>query len=162
MAKIKGVKPLVQNRRARHDYFVEESFECGMELKGTEVKSIRQGRANLKESYARVRNGEVYVDGMHIRPYEQGGLFNPDPLRPKRLLLHKIEIRRLQGLVSRDGYTLIPLQLYLKDGRVKLELGVCRGKQLHDKRDDIAERDAMRDIERDMRQDNRGRGDDSY
>lgn len=162
MAKIKGVKPLVQNRRARHDYFVEESFECGMELKGTEVKSIRQGRANLKESYARVRNGEVYVDGMHISPYEQGGLFNPDPLRPKRLLLHKIEIRRLQGLVSRDGYTLIPLQLYLKDGRVKLELGVCRGKQLHDKRDDIAERDAMRDIERAMRQDNRGRADDSY
>jgi SsrA-binding protein len=162
MAKIKGVKPLVQNRRARHDYFVEESFECGMELKGTEVKSIRQGRANLKESYARVRNGEVYVDGMHISPYEQGGLFNPDPLRPKRLLLHKIEIRRLQGLVSRDGYTLIPLQLYLKDGRVKLELGVCRGKQLHDKRDDIAERDAMRDIERAMRQDNRGRVDDSY
>ena len=162
MAKIKGVKPLVQNRRARHDYFVEESFECGMELKGTEVKSIRQGRANLKESYARVRTGEVYVDGMHISPYEQGGLFNPDPLRPKRLLLHKIEIRRLQGLVSRDGYTLIPLQLYLKDGRVKLELGVCRGKQLHDKRDDIAERDAMRDIERAMRQDNRGRADDSY
>ena len=162
MANIKGVKPLVQNRRARHDYFVEESFECGMELKGTEVKSIRQGRANLKESYARVRNGEVYVDGMHISPYEQGGLFNPDPLRPKRLLLHKIEIRRLQGLVSRDGYTLIPLQLYLKDGRVKLELGVCRGKQLHDKRDDIAERDAMRDIERAMRQGNRGRGEDSY
>lgn len=162
MAKIKGVKPLVQNRRARHDYFVEESFECGMELKGTEVKSIRQGRANLKESYARVRNGEVYVDGMHISPYEQGGLFNPDPLRPKRLLLHKIEIRRLQGLVSRDGYTLIPLQLYLKDGRVKLELGVCRGKQLHDKRDDIAERDAMRDIERAMRQGNRGRAEDSY
>ena len=162
MAKIKGVKPLVQNRRARHDYFVEESFECGMELKGTEVKSIRQGRANLKESYARVRNGEVYVDGMHISPYEQGGLFNLDPLRPKRLLLHKIEIRRLQGLVSRDGYTLIPLQLYLKDGRVKLELGVCRGKQLHDKRDDIAERDAMRDIERAMRQGNRGRAEDSY
>ena len=162
MANIKGVKPLVQKRRARHDYFVEESFECGMELKGTEVKSIRQGRANLKESYARVRNGEVYVDGMHISPYEQGGLFNPDPLRPKRLLLHKIEIRRLQGLVSRDGYTLIPLQLYLKDGRVKLELGVCRGKQLHDKRDDIAERDAMRDIERAMRQGNRGRAEDSY
>ena len=162
MAKIKGIKPLVQNRRARHDYFVEESFECGMELKGTEVKSIRQGRANLKESYARVRNGEVYVDGMHISPYEQGGLLNPDPLRPKRLLLHKIEIRKLQGLVSRDGYTLIPLQLYLKDGRVKLELGVCRGKQLHDKRDDIAERDAMRDIERAMRQGNRGSSDDAY
>ena len=151
MAKGKGIKPLVQNRRARHDYFVEETYECGMELKGTEVKSIRQGRANLKESYARVRDGEVFVDGMHISPYEQGSIFNTDPLRPKRLLLHKSEIRKLQGQVSRQGYTLIPLQLYLKDGRVKLELGVCRGKQLHDKRDAIAEADAMRDIERAMR-----------
>ena len=152
MAKLKGIKPLVQNRRARHDYFVEETYECGMELKGTEVKSIRQGRANLKESYARVRGGEVFVDGMHISPYEQGNIFNTDPLRPKRLLLHKSEIRKLQGQVSRQGYTLVPLQLYLKDGRVKLELGVCRGKQLHDKRDAIAEQDAMRDIERAMRQ----------
>ncbi len=150
MAKGKGIKPLVQNRRARHDYFVEETYECGMELKGTEVKSIRQGRANLKESYARVRDGEVFVDGMHISPYEQGSIFNTDPLRPKRLLLHKSEIRKLQGQVSRQGYTLIPLQLYLKDGRVKLELGVCRGKQLHDNRDAIAEADAMRDIERAM------------
>ncbi|HPY94785.1 MAG TPA: SsrA-binding protein SmpB [Clostridia bacterium] len=156
MAKGKGIKPLVQNRRARHDYFVEETYECGMELKGTEVKSIRQGRANLKESYARVRDGEVFVDGMHISPYEQGSIFNTDPLRPKRLLLHKSEIRKLQGQVSRQGYTLIPLQLYLKDGRVKLELGVCRGKQLHDKRDAIAEADAMRDIERAMRN-HRGR-----
>ena len=158
MAKSKGVKPLVQNRRARHDYFVEETYECGMELKGTEVKSIRQGRANLKESYARVRDGQVFVDGMHISPYEQGSIFNTDPLRPKRLLLHKSEIRKLQGLVSRQGYTLIPLQLYLKDGRVKLELGVCRGKQLHDKRDAIAEADAMRDIERAMRQGQRKTG----
>jgi len=156
MAKGKGIKPLVQNRRARHDYFVEETYECGMELKGTEVKSIRQGRANLKESYARVRDGEVFVDGMHISPYEQGSIFNTDPLRPKRLLLHKSEIRKLQGQVSRQGYTLIPLQLYLKDGLVKLELGVCRGKQLHDKRDAIAEADAMRDIERAMRN-HRGR-----
>ena len=152
MAKLKGIKPLVQNRRARHDYFVEETYECGMELKGTEVKSIRQGRANLKESYARVRGSEVFVDGMHISPYEQGSIFNTEPLRPKRLLLHKSEIRKLQGQVSRQGYTLVPLQLYLKDGRVKLELGVCRGKQLHDKRDAIAEQDAMRDIERAMRQ----------
>lgn len=156
MAKGRGIKPLVQNRRARHDYFVEETYECGMELKGTEVKSIRQGRANLKESYARVRDGEVFVDGMHISPYEQGSIFNTDPPRPKRLLLHKSEIRKLQGQVSRQGYTLIPLQLYLKDGRVKLELGVCRGKQLHDKRDAIAEADAMRDIERAMRN-HRGR-----
>jgi SsrA-binding protein len=155
MAKFKGVKPVAQNRRARHDYFVEETFECGMELKGTEVKSIRQGRVNLKESYARVKSGEVWVDGMHISPYEQGGIFNADPLRPKRLLLHKDEIRKLQGMVSRQGYTLIPLQIYLKDGRMKLELGVCRGKQLHDKRDDLAERDAMLDIARAMRGNNR-------
>ncbi|HOQ63537.1 MAG TPA: SsrA-binding protein SmpB [Clostridia bacterium] len=152
MAKSKGVKPLVQNRRARHDYFVEETYECGMELKGTEVKSIRQGRANLKEAYARVRDGEVFVDGMHISPYEQGSIYNTDPLRPKRLLLHKSEIRKLQSQVSRQGYTLIPLQLYLKNGLVKLELGVCRGKQLHDKRDAVAEADALRDIERAMRQ----------
>ncbi len=151
MAKLKGVKPVAQNRRARHDYFVEESLECGMELKGTEVKSMRQGRVNLKESYARVNRGEVLVEGMHISPYEQGSVFNADPLRPKRLLLHRSEIRKLQGQVSRQGYTLIPLQVYLKDGRMKLELGVCRGKQLHDKRDDLAERDAMRDIERAMR-----------
>ena len=155
MAKPKGIKPLVQNRRARHDYFVEETYECGMDLKGTEVKSIRQGRANLKESYARLREGQVFVDGMHISPYEQGSIFNTDPLRPKRLLLHKSEIRKLQGLVSRQGYTLIPLQLYLKDGRVKLELGVCRGKKLHDKRDALAEQDAQRDIERAMRQSRR-------
>ncbi|NLW20103.1 MAG: SsrA-binding protein SmpB [Clostridiales bacterium] len=155
MAKSKGIKPLVNNRRARHDYFVEETYECGMELKGTEVKSIRQGRANLQESYARVRNGEVFVDGMHISPYEQGNVFNTDPLRPKRLLLHKSEIRKLQGQVSRQGYTLIPLQLYLRDGRVKLELGVCRGKQLHDKRDAMAEHDARRDIARALRQGNR-------
>jgi len=152
MAKSKGVKPLVQNRRARHDYFVEETYECGMELKGTEVKSIRQGRANLKEAYARVRDGEVFVDGMHISPYEQGSIYNADPLRPKRLLLHKSEIRKLQSQVSRQGYTLIPLQLYLKNGLVKLELGVCRGKQLHDKRDAVAEADALRDIERAIRQ----------
>lgn len=154
---MKGIKPLVANRRARHEYFVEETYECGMELKGTEVKSIRQGRANLKESYARLRGGEVFVDGMHISPYEQGNVFNTDPLRPKKLLLHKSEIRKLQGAVSRQGYTLIPLQLYLKDGRVKLELGVCRGKQLHDKRDAIAEHDAQRDIERALRQGQKSR-----
>lgn len=159
MAKPKGIKPVAQNRRARHDYFVEETYECGIELKGTEVKSLRQGRVNLRESYAQVRNGEVFVQSMHISPYEQGSFFNTDPLRPKRLLLHKSEIRQLQNAVSRKGYTLIPLQVYLKDGRMKLELGVCRGKQLHDKRDAIAEQDAQRDIERAMQQDywaNRG------
>ena len=152
MAKPKGIKPIAQNRRARHDYFVEETIECGMELKGTEVKSIRLGRVNLKESYARVHNSEVVVEGMHISPYEQGSIFNADPLRPKRLLLHKSEIRKLQAQVMRQGMTLIPLKIYLKDGRMKLELGVCRGKHLHDKRDDIADRDAKRDMERALRQ----------
>ena len=150
--KATGIKQIAQNRKAFHEYFVLERFEAGIELCGTEVKSIRQGRANLKEAYARVRDGEVFVDGMHISPYEQGSIYNADPLRPKRLLLHKSEIRKLQNQVSRQGYTLIPLQLYLKNGLVKLELGVCRGKQLHDKRDAVAEADALRDIERAMRQ----------
>ena len=151
MAKLKGVKPIAQNRKARHDFFVEESLECGIELKGTEVKSMRQGKVNLKESYAIVKDGEVFVQGMHISPYEQGNIFNTDPLRPKRLLLHKSEIRKLGAQVQRQGYTLIPLRIYLKDGRMKLELGLCKGKQLHDKRDDAAQRAAKRDIERAMK-----------
>ena len=151
MARQQGVKPVASNRKARHDYFVEESFECGIELRGTEVKSMRQGRVNLKESYAAVKNGEMIVSGMHISPYEQGNIFNTDPLRPKRLLMHKREIRRLDGLVQRQGYTLVPLSVYLKDGRMRLELGLCRGKKLHDKRDDMAERDARRDIDRAMK-----------
>ena len=151
MARAKGIKPMAQNRKAFHDYFVEERIECGMELKGTEVKSMRQGRMNLKESFAVVKDGEVLVCGMHISPYEQGNIFNTDPLRPKRLLMHKREIRRLDGLVQRQGYTLVPLSVYLKDGRMKLELGLCRGKKLHDKRDDMAERDARRDIDRAMK-----------
>jgi len=156
MAKQKGIKPVAENRRARHDYFVEESYECGIALQGTEVKSMREGRVNLKESYATVRDGEVMVQSMHISPYEQGGIFNADPLRPKRLLLHKAEIRKLKAQVQRDGYTLIPLKVYLKDGRMKLELGVCQGKQLHDKRDDMANKDAQRDIQRALRNNNRG------
>ena len=160
MAKQKGIKPVAENRRARHDYFVEESYECGIALQGTEVKSMREGRVNLKESYATVRNGEVMVQSMHISPYEQGGIFNADPLRPKRLLLHKAEIRKLKAQVQREGYTLIPLKIYLKDGRMKLELGVCQGKQLHDKRDDMASKDAQRDIQRALRANNRGSRDD--
>ena len=156
MARAKGIKPMAQNRKAFHDYFVEERVECGMELKGTEVKSMRQGRMNLKESYAVVRNGEVRVLGMHISPYEQGNRFNTDPLREKRLLLHKSQIRHLGQEAARMGYSLIPLQVYLKDGRFKLELGLCKGKKLHDKRDDIAERDAKRDIQRALRSRNRG------
>ena len=156
MARQKGIKPVAQNRKARHEYFVEEAFECGIALHGTEVKSMRQGRVNLKESFAAVKDGEMIVSGMHISPYEQGNIFNTDPLRPKKLLMHKAEIRRLAGLVQRQGYTLVPLSVYLKDGRMKMELGLCRGKKLHDKRDDTAQRDAKRDIDRALK--NNGRG----
>ncbi len=156
MARAKGIKPMASNRKAFHDYFVEERVECGMALHGTEVKSMRQGRMNLKESYAVVKDGEILVLGMHISPYDHGNIFNTDPLRPKKLLLHKSEIRKLHQQVGRMGYALIPLQVYLKDGRFKLELGLCKGKKLHDKRDDIAERDAKRDIERALRSKNRG------
>ena len=152
MAKQKGVKPIAANRRARHDYFVEETYECGLALHGTEVKSIRQGHVNLKESYAHVKNGEMFVESMHISPYEQGNIFNTDPMRSKKLLMHKAEIRKLGQLVQRKGYTLIPLQLYLKDGRVKLELGVCVGKHLHDKRASAAERDAKLEAARAVRE----------
>ncbi|MCR5296655.1 MAG: SsrA-binding protein SmpB [Clostridiales bacterium] len=146
-----GKKPVASNRKAYHDYFVEEQYECGIALFGTEVKSIRLGKVNLKESWAQVRNGEVWVEGMHISPYEQGNIFNRDPLRDKKLLLHKSEIRKLDSLVMRQGYTLIPLELYFRDGRVKLLLGLCRGKQLHDKRDSMARRDSDREIRRALR-----------
>lgn len=147
----KGIKSIAQNRKAYHDYFVEEKLECGVALFGTEVKSIRQGKVNLKESWAQVRKGEIWVEGMHISPYEQGNQFNRDPLRGKKLLLHKAEIRKLDAAVMRQGYTLIPLELYLKEGRVKLALGLCRGKQLHDKRDSLARRDSDREIQRALR-----------
>ncbi len=148
MPRQKGIKPIAHNKKAFHEYFVEDRYECGMSLRGTEVKSVRDGRINLKESFCLIRNGEIFAEGMHISPYTQGSMYNPDPLRPKKLLLHRDEIRKLQGLVSRKGYTLIPLKVYLKDGLVKLELGVCRGKQLHDKRDSEAKRDANREMER--------------
>jgi len=150
----KGIKAIAQNKKAFHDYFVEETYECGLVLKGTEVKSMRQGRVNLKESFCMIRNNEIFAEGMHISPYEQGSVFNTDPLRPKKLLMHKNEIRKLAGLVSRQGYTLIPIKVYLKDGRMKLELGLCRGKHLHDKRDAAAERDAKREMDRAIRQRN--------
>lgn len=151
MPRQKGIKPIAQNKKAYHDYFVEEAYECGIALQGTEVKSIRQGRVNLKESYAMVRGMEMFVEGMHISTYEQGNRFNHDPMRPKKLLLHKNEIRKLFGLVQRKGYALVPLKIYLKDGLMKLELGLCRGKHLHDKRDVAAEKDAQRDMERALR-----------
>ena len=155
MARAKGIKPMAQNKKAFHDYFVEERIECGMELKGTEVKSMRQGRMNLKESFAIVKEGEVLVCGMHISPYEQGNIFNTDPMRHKKLLLHKSQIRHLAQEASKMGYSLIPLQVYLKDGRFKMELGVCKGKKLHDKRDSIAERDTKREMARALRSNNK-------
>lgn len=144
----KGIKLIAQNKKAHHEYFVEEAYECGLSLVGTEVKSIREGRINLKESFCMFRGGELFAEGMHISPYERGSVFNADPLRPKKLLMHKNELRKLGGLVSRQGYALVPLKAYLKDGRVKLEIGLCKGKQLHDKRDTAAQRDAQREIER--------------
>ena len=147
----KGIKVIAQNKKAYHDYFVEERIECGIALFGTEVKSIRLGKVNLKESWAQIRKNEVWVEGMHISPYEQGNIYNRDPLRDKKLLLHRSEIRKLDSQIMRQGYTLVPLELYLKDGRVKMELGVCRGKQIHDKRDTIAKRDSDREIRRVLR-----------
>lgn len=147
-----GIRTIAQNRKAFHDYFVEEKIECGIALFGTEVKSIRQGKVNLKESWAQIRKGEVWVEGMHISPYEQGNIFNRDPLRAKKLLLHRREILKLDGLVMRQGYTLIPLEMYFRDGRVKVELGLCKGKQLHDKRDSMARKDSEREIQRALRQ----------
>ncbi|MBR2381912.1 MAG: SsrA-binding protein SmpB [Clostridia bacterium] len=148
MAEKNSVKIIAQNKKAYHDYFVEEKYEAGIELFGTEVKSIRAGKVNVKESYCDIKDGEVFVLGMHISPYEQGNVFNKDPLRPKKLLLHKREILKLFGLVAQKGYTLVPLQVYLKNSRVKVEIGLCRGKKLYDKRDDMARNDAKRDMER--------------
>ena len=144
-------KIIADNRKARHDYFVIETFEAGLELFGTEVKSLRAGGVNLKDSYCEIDKGELFALGVHISPYEQGNIFNKDPLRPKKLLMHKREIMRLAGLVSREGYTLVPLSLYFKGSYVKLALGLCKGKKLYDKRDDIAKRDANRVIERQMK-----------
>ena len=155
LARVKNSNSLAENRKARHDYFVEETIEAGIELVGTEVKSIRGGKCNLKDCYADVRNGEVFILNNHISPYEQGNIFNVDPLRARKLLLHKEQIGRLAGLVSRDGYTLVPLSLYLKNGRVKVALGICKGKKNYDKRDSMLEKAAKRDIERQMKASNR-------
>ncbi|PPK49285.1 SsrA-binding protein SmpB [Clostridium algidicarnis] len=152
MAKSKSEKVLAENRKARHDYFIEQGFEAGLELVGTEVKSIRNGRSNLKDSYAEVRNGEIFVRNLHVSPYEEGNIFNVDPLRDRKLLLHKNEIYKLDALASQDGYTLVPLSLYLKNGRVKMHLGVGKGKKNYDKRDSMLERDHKRDIDREMKE----------
>ena len=144
-------KTIADNRKARHDYFVIETYEAGIELFGTEVKSLRRGGANMKDSYCEIDKGEMFALGVHISPYEQGNIFNRDPLRPKKLLMHKREIMKLTGLVSRDGYTLVPLSLYFKGSRVKMAIGLCKGKKNYDKRETIAKRDADRAIERAMK-----------
>ncbi len=146
-----GGKIIAVNRKARHDYFVLETFETGIELVGTEVKSLRQGGVNLKDSWCTIDDGELFVKGMHISPYEKGNVFNRDPFRVRKLLMHKREIMRLYGKVKQEGLTLIPLSLYFKNSRVKLEMGLCKGKQLHDKREDMAKRDAKREIDRAMK-----------
>jgi len=140
------------NRAARHEYFILETYEAGIELYGTEIKSIRNGSVNLKESWADIQNGEVFINGMHISPYEKGNIFNKDPFRVRKLLLHKKEINKLAGKIKQEGLTLIPLSLYFKKQYVKVELGLCKGKKLYDKRNAIAKRDAKRDIDRAMKE----------
>ncbi|KJU71154.1 SsrA-binding protein SmpB [Clostridium baratii] len=155
MVRKKNSNSLAENRKARHDYFIEETIEAGLVLVGTEVKSIRNGRVNLKDCYGEVRNGEIFIRGMHISPYEQGNIFNVDPLRDRKLLLHKEQIGRLAGLVSKEGLTLVPLLLYLKEGRVKVALGVCKGKKNYDKRDSLLEKAHNREMQRAIKNKNR-------
>jgi len=143
-----NIKVLAQNKKASHDYFIDEVYEAGIVLFGTEVKSVRMGKVNLKDSFARIENNEVFLYNMHISPYEKGNIFNKDPLRTRKLLLNRREINKLTGYVTQKGYTLVPLRVYLKHGLVKVELAVARGKKLYDKREDIAKRDAKREIER--------------
>ncbi len=147
----KGTKTIAENRKARHEYFVLESFEAGIELVGTEVKSIRLGGVNLKDSWCTIDNGELFIKGMHISPYEKGNIFNRDPLRVRKLLMHRKEINKLFGTIKQDGLTLIPLSLYFKDSKVKVQLGLCKGKKLYDKRADAAKRDAKREIDRNIK-----------
>lgn len=155
MAK-ESTKTIAQNKKAFHDYFVIESFETGIELFGTEVKSVRQGRVNLKDAWCTIEDGEIWIKGMHISPYEQGNIFNKDPIRVRKLLMHKREIMRLFGTVKQEGYSLIPISMYFKGSKVKIQLGLCKGKKLYDKRDDMAVRDAKRNIERAMKERTRG------
>ncbi|MBQ8495085.1 MAG: SsrA-binding protein SmpB [Clostridia bacterium] len=154
MASKENFKTIAQNKKAYHDYFVEESLETGIELVGTEVKSLRKGAVNLKDAWCSIVEGQLYVNGMHISPYEQGNIFNRDPTRVRRLLAHKREIMRLYGLLKQQGLTLIPLQLYFKGSRVKVQVGLCRGKKLYDKREDAARRDSKREAERALKEHN--------
>ena len=152
MAKQKEPQKLIaNNKKAYHDFFIDETFETGVVLHGTEVKSMRLGKCSIKESFIRIENGEVFVYGMHVSPYEKGNIVNKDPLRVKKLLMHRYEINKLAGKVAEKGYTLVPLQVYFKDGRVKVEIGLARGKKLYDKREDIAKKDARREVEREFK-----------
>ena len=152
MADKRGSQKLIaNNKKAYHDYFIDETYEAGVSLHGTEVKSLRMGKCSIKEAFVRDENGEVFVYGMHVSPYEKGNLFNKDPLRVKKLLLHRYEINKLAGKVAEKGYTLVPLQVYFKNGRVKVEIGLARGKKLYDKRQDIAKRDMRRETEREFK-----------
>ena len=155
MAKSSGEKLIANNKKAYHDYFILDKYETGIALAGTEVKSLRMGKCSIKESFIRIENGEMFVYGMHISPYEKGNIFNKDPLRIKKLLLHKSEINKLTGKIKEKGFTIVPLQVYFKDGKAKMEIGLCRGKKLYDKRADMAERAAKRDIERAVKDHNR-------
>jgi len=147
-----GIKQIAQNKKAYHEYYILEKFEAGVELFGTEVKSIRAGTINLKDAFCSVKNGELFTHGMHISPYEKGNVFNRDPMRPKKLLMHKREIMRLYGRIKQDGLALIPLSVYFKDSRVKLELGLARGKKLHDKREAAAEKSSQREMDRHVKE----------
>ncbi len=151
MSKEKDSRLIANNKKAYHDYFIEEKYEAGVSLHGTEVKSLRMGKCSIKEAFIRIENGEVYVYGMHISPYEKGNIFNKDPLRPKKLLMHRAEIRKLQGKIAEKGYTLVPLQVYFKNSLVKVEIGLAKGKKLYDKRQDIAKKDQRREAERDFK-----------
>ena len=151
-----GVKIAARNQKAFHEYFIDEKFEAGIELTGTEVKSIRLGTLSLKEAWCQIKDGQLFIRQMHIAPYEQGNIFNKDPLRPRRLLMHKREIQRLASKVQLDGYAIVPLSVYLKNSRVKVEVALCKGKKLYDKRDDAARRDASREIDRAMKERRRG------
>ncbi len=148
----KSIKSIAKNKKAGHDYFIDDSYEAGIELFGTEVKSIRAGQVNLKDSWCDIKNGEIFVNGMHISPYEKGNIFNRDPDRSRRLLMHRREINKLYGLVQQQGIALIPLEMYFSGSRVKVKIGLCRGKKLYDKRDDMAKRAAQRDIERSLKE----------
>lgn len=151
MAKEKGTRLIANNKKAYHDYFIEDTYEAGIALVGTEVKSLRMGRCSVKESFVGIDNGEVYIYQMHISPYEKGNIFNKDPLRTRKLLLHKYEINKLIGQQKMKGYTLVPLKVYFKESRVKIEIGLARGKKLYDKRQDIAKKDALRQAEKDFK-----------